>query len=181
MSGIVLSPFIGLSIDRIGRKALMSNHYVVLYCSIVVTVVYLYLLIMPDCDKCASSIVPMAVLGITYCVYGVVIWAAIPFVVKPHAVGTAFGVLVATLNIGLSIAPMFVGWLYDMTGNYKMVTVFFLICGVLSVGISLWLQINDEKTGRVLNSPVLANSDILMMDEDLSEKVSKDKALSLND
>lgn len=140
--------------------------------------VFLYLILVPDCIKCGYSVAPMAILGFTYCVYGVVVWSAIPYVVQPYAVGTAFGVVVAVLNLGLAVAPVIVGWLCDITGNYEIVTMFFFVCGLMSVASSLLLQINDEKTGRVLNAPCIYE-DEMSLSQDLSQNESY-KGLSLN-
>lgn len=139
---------------------------------------YLYLILVPDCIKCGYSVAPMVILGFTYCVYGVVVWSAIPYIVQPYAVGTAFGVVVAVLNLGLAVAPVIVGWLRDSTGNYEIVTMFFFVCGLMSVATSLLLHINDEKTGRVLNAPCKYENEI-SLSQDLSENES-DKVLSLN-
>lgn len=109
-------------------------------------------LIIPDCDKCLISIAPIAVIGIAFSVYVIVIWTPIPDVVEPGKVGTAYGVLMSALNLGLAIGPLNAGELADATGNYFMVSVYFTAFGVLGVISAILINIEDRKTGGILNA-----------------------------
>mmetsp|Transcript_21546 Transcript_21546/g.3523 ORF Transcript_21546/g.3523 Transcript_21546/m.3523 type:complete len:182 (-) Transcript_21546:343-888(-) len=82
----IFSPFLGLMIDKIGKRVWM-----IILSAGMMTITHLAFLIMPDCDQCVYSILPLILLGFGYSIYASVIWASIPYVVMPKTVGTAFG------------------------------------------------------------------------------------------
>lgn len=148
----MFSPFVGYALDRFGRRGVLSKIYLVLISSLVVALSHASYLIIPDCDKCFISIVPIAMIGIAFSVYVIVIWTPIPDVVEARTVGTAYGVLMSALNLGLAIGPLNAGELIDATGNYFMVSVYFTAFGVLGVITGVFINIEDRKTGGILNA-----------------------------
>jgi len=62
---------------------------------------------------------PLVLVGLGYCIYGAAIWASIPYVVKPHTLGTAFGVTTAVQNGGMAIFPTIGGYIHDQTAKMK--------------------------------------------------------------
>lgn len=117
-----------------------------------VTLAHASYIIIPDCDKCWISIVPMAVIGIAFSLYTIVIWTPVPDVVEPGKVGTAYGVLMSALSLGLAIGPINVGQLRDYMGDYFIVSIYFTAFGVLGVVSGILINIEDARTGGVLNA-----------------------------
>lgn len=125
-----------------------------------ISIVHLWFVLMPDCDECWYSVLPMLLLGIGYALYAAVMWASIPLVVKQEAVGTAFGVTTAVQNFGLAFAPMILGVIQDGTtkdhGYFYVtstqVSVFLFLCGFLGVLNAVWLFFEDKKSGGKLNA-----------------------------
>jgi MFS family permease len=101
----------------------------------------------------------MVLLGVGYSLYAAVMWASIPLVVKPEAVGTAFGVTTSVQNFGLAFAPMIIGEIQDTTTkghgyfyvSFTQVSVFLFICGFLGVLNAVWLFFEDKRNGGKLN------------------------------
>ena len=124
-----------------------------------IAIVHLWFVAMPDCSACWYSVMPMVLLGIGYSLYAAVMWASIPLVVKPEAVGTAFGVTTSVQNFGLAFAPMIIGVIQDETTpghgyfyvSLTQVSVFLFICGFLGVLNAIWLFFEDRRNGGKLN------------------------------
>lgn len=89
-----LSPFLGILIDKVGKRALMimsSSFFVIIACvltAILVTVDY-------GDERNWSFLAPLIILGFAYSVYAGALWSSIPYVVKPNTLGTAFGLCTA--------------------------------------------------------------------------------------
>lgn len=89
----------------------------------------------------------MVLLGIAYTIYASSLWACIPYVVKPNALGTAFGITMAIQNIGLSFVPSIGNLIADNTkhidyGYYYVIVANNLIGGNILGSFSLcWCSI----------------------------------------
>lgn len=88
-----VSPFLGLLIDKIGKRAMMimlSSFFVIVAC------VLTAILVTPDyIEPNWSFLAPLIILGLAYSVYAGALWSSIPYVVKPNTLGTAFGLCTA--------------------------------------------------------------------------------------
>lgn len=146
----ILCPLIGLYIDKVGNRATLITAS-----ACMMALVHVIFLIIPDCHKCAWGALDLVILGIGYSLYASVMWASVPYMVEPKTVGSAFGIVTAIQNFGLGIGPLLVGAIHDNTNGedgYEWVTVFFICMGSLGVVTAVMLQINDKRTGGVLNS-----------------------------
>ena len=74
-------------------------------------------LMMPACERCAISVVPLILLGVSYTTYAVVLWGALPYMVEAHTLGSAFGICTTFQNIGTLIAPLIIGAITDESGD----------------------------------------------------------------
>ena len=87
----VISPFLGIAIDKAGRRALFimtSSILVILACFITI--------ILPSYSTTNYSILlPLILLGIGYSIYAAALWASIPYTVEPKVLGSAFGLTTA--------------------------------------------------------------------------------------
>lgn len=72
-------------------------------------------MLLPPCEECYSEIFPMILIGLGYSLFAAALWAAIPYVVEPRTVGTAFGITTAIQNIGMSFAPTLASSIHDAT------------------------------------------------------------------
>ena len=104
-------------------------------------------MMMPECDQCYNEVTPLVILGIGFSIYTSGIWGSIPYVVKPTAVGTAFGIATTIQDIGLVIAPTIVGKIKDRTKaidhGYYFTMVFFNLIMLVSLILSLALYYVD--------------------------------------
>jgi len=140
--GAVLSPFLGFAIDKVGKRALM-----ICLSSFILIVAYGSSMMMPECDRCYNELYPLVLTGLGYSIYAAAIWGSIPYIVKPSAVGTAFGIATAIQNIGLVIAPTLVGMIKDNTKQYDhgyfYVNFFFVFINVIGLLLNMTLYYID--------------------------------------
>lgn len=112
---------------------------------------HLSYLLMPDCEQCIYSILPLILLGFGFSIYASVIWSSIPFVVIPKTIGTAFGLGFAIQNLGLALAPMIIGLILDDTDSYSYVSLFLFCVGVFGIFSGILLGFADKARGGILN------------------------------
>ena len=128
----VASPFLGLMIDKIGKRAFLCC-----LSSVVLIVAYATSLFMPACDKCYNELIPLVLTGIGYSIYASAIWGSVPYVVPKKSVGSAFGLATAVQNIGLVLAPTLVGHIKDSTSHigfgYTYVNILFIAINVVGL------------------------------------------------
>lgn len=85
-----MSPILGIAIDKIGKRALL-----IIMSSIVLIIAFSSSMMMGECYQCYNEVFPLTLVGIGYSIYAAAIWGSIPYIVKPSAVGTAFGLATA--------------------------------------------------------------------------------------
>lgn len=130
----VMSPILGIAIDKVGKRALLIT-----FSSVVLIIAFTASMNMNECYQCYNEVIPLTLVGVGYSIYAAAIWGSIPYIVKPHTVGTAFGLATAIQNIGLVIAPTVVGYIKDQTKQidhgYHFVSLFFI--GINFIGLIL--------------------------------------------
>lgn len=138
----VSSPFLGLLIDKIGKRGFM-----ICLSSVILVVAFFMSMISPECHQCNNEIYPLVMTGVGYSIYAAAIWGSIPYVVPEAAVGSAFGVTTAIQNIGLCIAPTLVGYIRDKTSEidhgFFWVHAFFVSINVLGFILNAMLYYID--------------------------------------
>lgn len=132
--------------------------------------------LMPDCDECLESIMPMIYLQIGYSIYCAVLWSAIPYTVPEYAVVTAFGLTSSCLNLSLAVSPILVGFIDSKTGEYKFISLFFMIVGVMGVVSGTWLHLRNIKSNNNLNTPELKQEGIRKEDTCDEEKDTSEES-----
>lgn len=95
---------------------------------------------------------PLVLLGSGYAIYAAVIFASIPHIVPLKTIGTAYGMLFSSLNLGLALGAGAVGLLFDYFGSYYSCSVFFCLTAVLCIVTALGLLIADRRLNGHLNS-----------------------------
>ena len=61
------------------------------------------------------EVAPLVFAGIGYCFFGAILYAIIADVVKEKVMGTAYGIVLAFVNIGLAIFPVIGSAIHDAT------------------------------------------------------------------
>ena len=149
------SPFLGILIDKIGRRGLL-----IIMSAIILFAAHVTNMFLPNCsagEDCYSELGPLILIGIGYSIYAAALWGSIPYVVEARTVGTAFGFCTAIQNTGMAIAPSIVGAIIDATKDdsshgYFWVSVFFALICVVTLALNCVLYYVDIKhNGGTLN------------------------------
>lgn len=99
--------------------------------------------------------IPLIGQGAAYSIYASALWPSVQMVVKPHEVGTAYGVVTAIQNGGLALFPMIVGALKTACKTYApWVEVFFSALAGVGVASGLILYVVDRKAAYRPGWPV---------------------------
>lgn len=106
--GVILSPFIGILIDKIGRKWL----FVSIGCGGMALFFILIILFPQEASIFAISI------GIFVAILTPAIFSLPAEILPESLMGLGFGIHGTSLGIGISLGPYIIGILRDITGNY---------------------------------------------------------------
>ena len=143
----IASPFLGAIIDKFGKRA-----FLICLSSLMLIFAFGSSMMMPQCHQCYNELYPLVLTGIGYSIYASAIWGSIPYVVKPAAVGTAFGLATSIQNIGLCMAPTIVGFIKDKTKavdhGYYYMNVFFVAINLVGLVLNLNLYYIDIKYNK---------------------------------
>jgi len=139
-ASMILAPFAGFFIDRIGKRATMM-----IVGSVLMIPAYL-MLGLTD----IYPVLPMIILGAAFVLVPAAMWPAIPLVVKDEHTGTAFGLCTAVQNIGLALFPFLNGLLRDATQDYTASMLMFAGLGVVGLVFALLLKRADRIEGGIL-------------------------------
>jgi len=145
ISGVV-SPVIGLLIDRYGKRAIIATIAAALV--IVVHIMLGY--------SDVSPVGPLVGQGLAYTGFAAVLWPAVPLVIQPRLTGLGFGILTASLNAGCAVLPIIVAQVYNDSASLYIpnVELMFALLGVLALSLGLYLNYYDFYHGHVLNRGV---------------------------
>jgi MFS family permease len=83
----IASPITGILVDKFGHRM-----RVIIFGSLFNIAAHVIELVIPDCDQCWISILPLVLLGVSYTTYAVVMWGSLPYMVEARLLGTAFGI-----------------------------------------------------------------------------------------
>eukprot|EP00742_Colponemidia_sp_Colp-10_P008520 GILJ01009232.1.p1 GENE.GILJ01009232.1~~GILJ01009232.1.p1 ORF type:complete len:436 (-),score=60.05 GILJ01009232.1:46-1353(-) len=135
----VASPFLGVFIDRYGGRAIL------IWCAaVLVFFVHLMLIFL-------SPVLPLVCLGVSYSIFAAAVWPSIAYVVPAATMGTAYGLVTAVQNAGLTATPLIVAAIRTRSESYDSVLLFFMSLAAFGIVISVWLNIADARSGNVLN------------------------------
>jgi len=142
---LISLPLFGYIADKTGHKLTLCICSNILY-----IIAYLIFLFGPDGKRTYFLLFPLIIFGIANAILIVSLWVMIPIVVKSNAVGTAFGITLAIQNIGLAIAPLIINHLIseDDTHAYDKPIVFFAVCSLMGLILSIVLWIIDRRNHR---------------------------------
>jgi MFS family permease len=106
LAAIFATPTFGLMVDKIGRRAAFMALGTFLLCAVFPILVYTNV----------SLWVPTAMIGIAFSLVPAVLWPAVPYIVAPERLGTAYGLMTMLQNIGMMLANLGAGALNDSNG-----------------------------------------------------------------
>jgi MFS family permease len=136
-ASMVLAPFAGNLVDRIGRRAtlMVVGSLLIVPAHLLLGLTYLW------------PVLSMIVLGAAFVLVPACIWPSVPLIVDEHRVGTAFGLMTAIQNVGLATFPLANGALRDATHGYTASQVMFAALGFCGLIFSILLLRADRREG----------------------------------
>jgi len=139
-ASLVLAPFAGRMVDRIGKRATLM-------------IIGSLLMIPSHALMGLTKIYPaylMIVLGASFVLVPAAMWPSIPLIVRKERVGMAFGLMTAIQNIGLGLFPYLNGLLRDLTKTYTSSMLMFASLGFFGLIFALLLKKADKREGGIL-------------------------------
>lgn len=147
-ASMLLAPFAGRLVDRIGRRAtlMIAGSLLMIPCHLAMGLTTIY------------PVYPMILLGFSFVLVPAAMWPSVPLIVKSERVGTAFGLMTAIQNIGLGLFPLLNGLLRDRTGSYVASQIMFASLGLVGLVFALLLKRADRREGAGLEAPQRAKA-----------------------
>ena len=136
-ASMVLAPFAGNFVDRVGHRATLM-----VLGSVLIVPAHLLLGLTH-----VSPVISMIVLGAAFVLVPACIWPSVPLIVDARCVGTAFGLMTAIQNLGLATYPVANGALRDATHGYTASQVMFAALGFCGLIFSILLLRADRREG----------------------------------
>jgi len=136
-ASMVLAPFAGNFVDRVGRRAtlMVVGSLLIVPAHLLLGLTYI------------SPVFSMIVLGAAFVLVPACIWPSVPLIVDARRVGTAFGLMTAIQNLGLATYPVVNGALRDATHGYTASQVMFAMLGFCGLIFSVLLLRADHREG----------------------------------
>ena len=106
LAAIFATPAFGLMVDRLGRRAWFMAVGTLLLFAVFPLLAYTE----------TSLWVSTVLIGIAFSLVPAVIWPAVPYLVSPNRLGTAYGLMTMVQAIGLTVFNLVVGALNDANG-----------------------------------------------------------------
>lgn len=160
IGAMVITPFLGLYLDKKGKGATM-----LILGSILMIVCHGIFALYPfTTDKLSFGIAIGAIvlLGISFSLVPAALWPSMPKVIDAKVLGSAYSATFFIQNIGLMSVPMIIGRVLDETNpgavagqalNYTPAMLIFTSFGVLALLLSLYLKAYDRKKNLGLELP----------------------------
>jgi MFS family permease len=136
-ASMVLAPFAGNLVDRVGRRASLM-----VLGSLLIVPAHLLLGLTH-----ISPVLSMIVLGAAFVLVPACVWPSVPLIVDARCVGTAFGLMTAIQNLGLATFPVANGALRDTTHGYTASQIMFGALGFCGLIFSILLLRADRREG----------------------------------
>ncbi len=142
-ASMILAPFAGRLVDRIGRRAslMIAGSLLLIPCHLALGLTRIY------------PAYPMILLGFAFVLVPAALWPSVPLIVRAERVGTAFGLMTAIQNVGLGLFPLLNGLLRDKTGGYVASEFMFAGLGIVGLVFALLLKRSDARAGTGLEIP----------------------------
>jgi MFS family permease len=140
-AAIVFTPLFGLMVDKLGHRAAFMALGTFLLATVFPILAYTQL----------SLWVATVFMGIAFCLVPAVIWPAVPYLVEPHRLGTAYGLMTMVQNIGLFVFNIAAGALNDRNhagpdnpGGYTPMLWMFLLLSLFGFVFAAALRVREK-------------------------------------
>ncbi len=149
LAAMILTPFFGGLIDKIGRRAsimilgclLIMPVYLIMAYTHSATAIHIPVI---DVSASISLVIPMIMMGIAFALVPSALWPSVPIVVPAEKVGTAFGLMTMLQSFGLMALNFIVGRANDATGSYTAGMWIFSALGCIGVVMAILLIIRER-------------------------------------
>ncbi len=165
IGAMILTPFIGLFLDRKGLGASMM-----LYGAILLTISHLIFALVPaEVFSVPIAIITIVILGTAFSLVPASMWPSVPKIVEERYLGSAYGSIFWIQNIGLMLVPVLIGWSITASNpgvaeqiinqvpgakyDYMVPELIFAGFGVAAIILSFVLKFVDKKKGYGLDIP----------------------------
>jgi MFS family permease len=106
LAAIFATPAFGLMVDKVGHRAALMTVGTLLLFGV------FPILGLTNANLWTST----AMMGVAFSLVPAVMWPAVPYLVAPRRLGTAYGLMTMVQNIGLTVINVAAGWLNDASG-----------------------------------------------------------------
>ena len=160
IGAMVITPFLGFFLDRIGKGATM-----LIIGSVLMILCHGTFALYPFDNSTTSFVVAISaivLLGISFSLVPAALWPSVPKLIDNKVLGSAYSAIFWVQNIGLMSVPMIIGTVLDETNkgvpageplNFMPSMLIFTSFGVLALILSLYLKSVDKKRGYGLELP----------------------------
>ena len=146
---MVLTPFLGFFLDRVGKGASM-----LMIGSVIMTACHLcFAFLLPIFPYKWLALLIIVILGVSFSLVPAALWPSVPKIIDEKILGSAYCLIFWVQNIGLCFVPKIIGALKMSTGGYLVPMIVFSSFGVLALLLSLVLKAEDIKKGYGLEKP----------------------------
>lgn len=141
-------PFFGMFFDKAGNRAkylMMASIFLV--CSLLI------INFLPQNISTPMIVIPLIVLSLFYTTYASVFWPSIPRVVEKKTLGSAYGILMSSQNLGIAITPLIFGAIQNqhfLNKEYFIPMIYLIFQGLLAVFVFGFVNIYDSMRGNKL-------------------------------
>jgi nitrate/nitrite transporter NarK len=106
--------------------------------------------------------IPVFLLGVAFALVPAAMWPSVAKIVRESQQGTAYGIMFAIQNIGLTLFPMLIGFVLDSTNvgvaeggvlDYTYAIGMLSLLGVIGLVFSFLLLRADSRNGSILEAP----------------------------
>ena len=165
IGAMILTPFIGLFLDKKGMGAKMM-----LYGAILLTISHLIFALVPNSAFTKPiAIGTIVILGTAFSLVPASMWPSVPKIVEDRYLGSAYGSIFYIQNIGLLLVPILIGWVTSVSNpgvaeqiaagaeglryDYTVPELVFAAFGLAAIFMAMFLRRIDRKKGYGLDIP----------------------------
>ncbi|MGM9753408.1 MAG: MFS transporter [Candidatus Cryptobacteroides sp.] len=146
---MVLTPVLGMFLDRIGKGAsmLMIGSVIMIVCHLS------FAFLLPIFPQKWLATLLIVILGVSFSLVPAALWPSVPKIIDEKILGSAYCLIFWVQNIGLCLVPVLIGNLRNATGGYLIPMIVFSCFGILAFIFSILLKQEDKKKGYGLELP----------------------------
>lgn len=160
---IILTPTFGYIYDKKGKGA------TIMMAGALLLIIVHALFAQPFLNEWWFAATLMVFLGVAFAMVPSAMWPSVPKIIPQNQLGTAYGLIFWTQNIGLGGVPLLIGWVlnkYCITGatlegkttyDFTLPMIIFAGFGILALGVAFLLKLEDKKKGYGLEQPNIKN------------------------